>query len=66
MASHTPTQAAQYRQLAEEIRTLFATWSDPETRAELAWMAACYERLADFATEAGKRSTTRIRRMPIH
>jgi hypothetical protein len=55
MPADTPTQAAQYRQLAEDIRTLVPTWSDPETRAELEWMAACYERLADFTDQAAKR-----------
>jgi hypothetical protein len=54
VAADTPTQAVQYRKLAEAIRTLVPTWNDPETRAELARMAACYERLADFIDETDK------------
>ena len=66
MAVDTPTQAAQYRELAEAIRTLVSTWNDPETRAELVWMAACYERLAAFTDEAGKRRHLGDSQKPRH
>ncbi len=55
VVANAETQAGQYRELAEAMRSLVPTWKDPETRAELAWMADCYERLADFADEASKR-----------
>lgn len=47
--------AAQYRELVEAMRTLVPTWNDPETHAELAWMAACYERLAEIMEGTGTR-----------
>ena len=56
MTAETSTQAAQYRELADEIWTLVPTWRDPELRAELAWMAACYERLADFTDDVNSRN----------
>ena len=66
MAADTPTQAAEYRQRAEEIRTLVRAWNDPDTRAELVWMAACYERLAHFTGEAGKRQHVGKSNKPVH
>ena len=66
MATNTPTQAAQYRELAERVRTLVPTWNDPETRAELAWMAACYERLAYFTHVAVERRPLDDSEKPVH
>lgn len=66
MSADIPTQAAQYRQLAEEIRTQVPTWNDPEIRAELVWMADCYERLADFTDDTRERRPLEDSQKPVH
>jgi hypothetical protein len=66
VSADTPTQAEQYRQLAEEIRTLVPTWNDVEIRAELAWMADCYERLADFTDETREQRPLEDSQKPVH
>jgi hypothetical protein len=47
-----PTKVEQYRNRAEELRTIAEEWSGPETRRMLLTLAAEFERMAETYTDA--------------